>query len=217
MRTKDGVVSSDLVRSSLRLRPDRIPIGEVRGAEALDLLKAWGTGHPGGIGTIHAGTALGALRRMEQLIQEAVVTVPRALLAETIDLIAVLVRDGTAAGSPSWPASKGSTPRPATTASRRSPPPDRRPAMTNDATPQDHEGRLLAAPCSTASAISASPRRAAFAMPAHAGGSSMPWEAPLQSILESIEGPVAKIIAVIIIIVTGLTLAFGDTSGGAGG
>ncbi|MCM8731108.1 P-type conjugative transfer ATPase TrbB [Hephaestia sp. GCM10023244] len=96
MRTKNGVASlSDLVRSSLRLRPDRIPIGEVRGPEALDLLKAWGTGHPGGVGTIHAGTAIGALRRMEQLIQEAVVTVPRALLAETIDLIAVLVRDGT--------------------------------------------------------------------------------------------------------------------------
>ena len=49
---------------------------------------------------------------------------------------------------------------------------------------------------------------------AHAAGSSMPWEAPLQSILESIEGPVAKIVAVIIIIITGLTLAFGDTSGG---
>jgi type IV secretion system protein VirB11 len=96
MRTKDGVASlSELVRSSLRLRPDRIPIGEVRGAEALDLLKAWGTGHPGGVGTIHAGSALGALRRMEQLIQESVVTVPRALIAETIDLIAVLVRDGT--------------------------------------------------------------------------------------------------------------------------
>ena len=95
MRTKDGVASlSDLVRSSLRLRPDRIPIGEVRGAEALDLLKAWGTGHPGGVGTIHAGSAIGALRRMEQLIQEAVVTVPRALIAETINLIAVLVRDG---------------------------------------------------------------------------------------------------------------------------
>lgn len=95
MRTKNGVATlSDLVRSSLRLRPDRIPIGEVRGAEALDLLKAWGTGHPGGIGTIHAGTAMGALRRMEQLIQEAVVTVPRALVAETINLIAVLVRDG---------------------------------------------------------------------------------------------------------------------------
>jgi P-type conjugative transfer ATPase TrbB len=91
MRTKDGVASlSDLVRSSLRLRPDRIPIGEVRGSEALDLLKAWGTGHPGGVGTIHAGTAIGALRRLEQLIQEAVVTVPRALIAETIDLVAVL-------------------------------------------------------------------------------------------------------------------------------
>ncbi|RWB28918.1 MAG: P-type conjugative transfer ATPase TrbB [Mesorhizobium sp.] len=91
MRTKDGVATlSDLVRSSLRLRPDRIPIGEVRGAEALDLLKAWGTGHPGGIGTIHAGSAIGALRRLEQLIQEAVVTVPRALIAETIDLVAVL-------------------------------------------------------------------------------------------------------------------------------
>jgi type IV secretion system protein VirB11 len=96
LRTKDGVVSlSDLVRSSLRLRPDRIPIGEVRGGEALDLLKAWGTGHPGGIGTIHAGTALGALRRLEQLIQEAVITVPRALIAETINVIAVLSGRGT--------------------------------------------------------------------------------------------------------------------------
>src|SRR6266446_3386508 len=95
LRTKDGVASlSDLVRSSLRLRPDRIPIGEVRGAEALDLLKAWGTGHPGGIGTIHAGSAIGALRRLEQLIQEAVVTVPRALIAETINLIAVLAGRG---------------------------------------------------------------------------------------------------------------------------
>src|ERR1700761_4330917 len=95
LRTKDGVATlSDLVRSSLRLRPDRIPVGEVRGAEALDLLKAWGTGHPGGIGTIHAGSALGALRRMEQLIQEAVVTVPRALIAETIQFIAVLAGRG---------------------------------------------------------------------------------------------------------------------------
>lgn len=94
LRTREGVASlADLVRSALRLRPDRIPIGEVRGAEALDLLKAWGTGHPGGVGTIHAGSALGTLRRLEQLIQETVVTVPRALIAETIDIIAVLVRD----------------------------------------------------------------------------------------------------------------------------
>ncbi|AMS44021.1 MULTISPECIES: P-type conjugative transfer ATPase TrbB [Aminobacter] len=97
LRTKEGVISlSDLVRSSLRLRPDRIPIGEVRGSEALDLLKAWGTGHPGGIGTLHAGTGIGALRRLEQLIQEAVVTVPRALIAETIDLVAVLSGRGSA-------------------------------------------------------------------------------------------------------------------------
>ncbi|GAA3687056.1 P-type conjugative transfer ATPase TrbB [Acetobacter lovaniensis] len=96
LRTKDGIVTlSELVRSALRLRPDRIPIGEVRGPEALDLLKAWGTGHPGGIGTLHAGTAIGALHRMEQLIQEIVVTVPRALIAETIDVIAVLSGRGT--------------------------------------------------------------------------------------------------------------------------
>jgi type IV secretion system protein VirB11 len=97
LRTKDGVASlSDLVRSSLRLRPDRIPIGEVRGPEALDLLKAWGTGHPGGIGTIHASAAIGALRRLEQLVQEAVVTVPRALIAETINVVAVLAGRGSA-------------------------------------------------------------------------------------------------------------------------
>lgn len=97
LRTKDGAATlTDLVRSALRLRPDRIPIGEVRGGEALDLIKAWGTGHPGGVGTLHAGTALGALRRLEQLVQEAVVTVPRALIAETIDLIAVLTGRGSA-------------------------------------------------------------------------------------------------------------------------
>ena len=94
LRTVDGVITlSELVRSTLRLRPDRIPIGEVRGREALDLLKAWNTGHSG-IGTIHGGSALGALHRLEQLIQEAVVTVPRALIAETIDLIALLTGRG---------------------------------------------------------------------------------------------------------------------------
>lgn len=90
LRTAPGVTMTDLVRSSLRLRPDRIPIGEVRGPEALDLLKAWGTGHPGGIGTIHAGTATAALHRLEQLILEAIAHVPRPLIAETINLIAVL-------------------------------------------------------------------------------------------------------------------------------
>lgn len=97
MRTRAGAVSlSDLVRSALRLRPDRIPIGEVRGPEALDLIKAWGTGHPGGVGTLHAGSAIGALHRLEQLIQEVVVTVPRPLIADTIDLIAILDGRGAA-------------------------------------------------------------------------------------------------------------------------
>ena len=95
LRTALGVTLGDLVRSSLRLRPDRIPVGEVRGAEALDLLKAWGTGHPGGIGTIHAGTASAALHRLEQLILEAVPSVPRPLIAETINVIAVLSGRGT--------------------------------------------------------------------------------------------------------------------------
>ena len=73
-----------------------IPVSTVKSRlyTALDLLKAWGTGHPGGIGTIHAGSALGALRRLEQLIQEAVVTVPRALIAETVNVIAVLTGRG---------------------------------------------------------------------------------------------------------------------------
>ena len=97
LRTKPGVVSmADLVRSTLRLRPDRIVVGEVRGSEALDLLKAWGTGHPGGIATLHAGSAYGALVRLEQLIQEVVVTVPRALIAESVDLVVYISGRGDA-------------------------------------------------------------------------------------------------------------------------
>jgi P-type conjugative transfer ATPase TrbB len=88
LRTRPGVVTmADLVRSTLRLRPDRIIVGEVRGGEALDMLKAWNTGHPGGIATVHANSAKSALYRIEQLVQEAVVTVPRWLIAEAIDLI----------------------------------------------------------------------------------------------------------------------------------
>ena len=97
LRSRDGTASlTDLLRSTLRLRPDRIVVGEVRGPEALDLIKAWGTGHPGGIATVHAGTALGALRRLEQLIAESAVTVPRDLIAETVDVIAVLSGRGSA-------------------------------------------------------------------------------------------------------------------------
>ncbi|HEX7694886.1 MAG TPA: P-type conjugative transfer ATPase TrbB [Sphingomonas sp.] len=88
LRTRVGSVTmADLVRSTLRLRPDRIIVGEVRGGEALDMLKAWNTGHPGGIATVHANSAASALLRIEQLIQEAVVTVPRRLIADAIDMV----------------------------------------------------------------------------------------------------------------------------------
>jgi type IV secretion system protein VirB11 len=97
LRSKDGVASlTELLRSTLRLRPDRIIVGEVRGPEALDLIKAWGTGHPGGVATVHAGTPLGAMRRLEQLIAEAAAAVPRELIAETVEIVAVLTGRGAA-------------------------------------------------------------------------------------------------------------------------
>ena len=97
LRTRAGAVTmGDLVRSTLRLRPDRIIVGEVRGGEALDMLKAWNTGHPGGIATVHANSASSALYRIEQLIQEAVITVPRRLVAEAIDMIVFIAGRGTA-------------------------------------------------------------------------------------------------------------------------
>lgn len=97
LRTRAGAVTmADLVRSTLRLRPDRIIVGEVRGPEALDMLKAWNTGHPGGIATVHANSAISALYRLEQLVQEAVVTVPRRLIAEAIDMIVFIAGRGLA-------------------------------------------------------------------------------------------------------------------------
>src|SRR5262249_9219301 len=81
-------------RSTLRLRPDRIIVGEVRGPEALVMLKAWNTGHPGGLTTVHANCAASALLRLEQLIQEAVVTVPRDLIVQAIDVVVFLVGRG---------------------------------------------------------------------------------------------------------------------------
>ncbi len=97
LRTRAGSVTmADLVRSTLRLRPDRIIVGEVRGAEALDMLKAWNTGHPGGIATVHANSALSALYRVEQLVQEAVVSVSRPLIADAIDLIVFIAGRGLA-------------------------------------------------------------------------------------------------------------------------
>ena len=93
LRTRPGSVSlQQLVRSTLRLRPDRIIVGEVRGAEALDLLKAWNTGHPGGITTLHANSAEGALRRLEQLTLEATRQVPFELICEAVNIVVFMSR-----------------------------------------------------------------------------------------------------------------------------
>lgn len=97
LRTQPGVVAmADLVRSAMRLRPDRVVVGEVRGGEALDLVKVWGTGHPGGIATVHAGSAQGALLRLEQLILEVALTPPRALIAEAVNVIVFIAGRGRA-------------------------------------------------------------------------------------------------------------------------
>jgi type IV secretion system protein VirB11 len=88
----DHASLSRLVRSTMRLRPDRIIVGEVRGAEALDLLKAWNTGHPGGVTTLHANSAEGALSRLEQLAAEATGAPPQRLIAEAVDVVVFMSR-----------------------------------------------------------------------------------------------------------------------------
>lgn len=90
LRTNGHVSLSELVRSALRTSPNRIIVGEVRGAEALDLLDVWATGHPGGIATLHASSAEGALLRLDRLAQRANVPPQPELIAEAIKLVAVI-------------------------------------------------------------------------------------------------------------------------------
>jgi Flp pilus assembly CpaF family ATPase len=73
-----------------------VVVGEVRGGEALDLIKVWGTGHPGGIATIHASSAHGALLRLEQLILEVALTPLRALIAEAVNVVVFIAGRGRA-------------------------------------------------------------------------------------------------------------------------
>ena len=93
MRTSSDKSMQDLLKITMRQRPDRIIIGEVRGKEALDMLKAWNTGHPGGVCTVHANDARAGLLRIEQLISEVSQSPMRELIAEAIDVVAFLVRD----------------------------------------------------------------------------------------------------------------------------
>jgi type IV secretion system protein VirB11 len=84
------ITMQTLVQTSLRQRPDRIIVGEVRNGVALDLLKSWNTGHPGGISTIHANSAESSLIRLEQLISEVSVNSMKALIGEAVDIVVFL-------------------------------------------------------------------------------------------------------------------------------
>lgn len=95
LHTSDTVDMARLLKSTMRLRPDRIIVGEVRDGAALTLLKAWNTGHPGGITTIHANTAHSALRRLEQLTAEVSQQPMREVIGEAVDLVISIERTAT--------------------------------------------------------------------------------------------------------------------------
>ena len=92
LRTQDNIDMTRLLKSTMRLRPDRIVVGEVRDGAALALLKAWNTGHPGGISTIHADNAYAGLLRLESLIQEAIPSPQPQLIAEAVDIVIYIER-----------------------------------------------------------------------------------------------------------------------------
>ena len=104
LRTSDATNMQRLLRATMRLRPDRIVVGEVRGGEALTLLKSWNTGHPGGIATIHANSAEGGLVRLSQLIYEAPEarnlseSTIAATIKEAVNLVVFIERSATPAG-----------------------------------------------------------------------------------------------------------------------
>ncbi len=96
LRTSDNTDMTRLLRATMRLRPDRIVVGEVRDGSALALLKAWNTGHPGGVGTVHANDASAALIRIGQLIQEAGVPSNPELIAEAVNVVVSIKRSAQA-------------------------------------------------------------------------------------------------------------------------
>ena len=87
LRSNIRVSMQDLLKATMRLRPDRIIVGETRGKEALDLLKAWNTGHPGGLATVHASSAKGGLKKLEQLISEISSANMAELIAEAVNVV----------------------------------------------------------------------------------------------------------------------------------
>lgn len=94
-RSEPQTTMRDLVKMTLRLRPDRIVVGEVRDGAALEVLKAWNTGHPGGLLTLHANSAADALSRLEELAMEASAAPPTRLIQATVDLVVFITRTET--------------------------------------------------------------------------------------------------------------------------
>ncbi|MBY3294497.1 P-type conjugative transfer ATPase TrbB [Rhizobium laguerreae] len=92
LHTSVSIDMARLLKSTMRLRPDRIVVGEVRDGSALTLLKAWNTGHPGGVATIHSNTAMSALRRLEQLTAEASQQPMHEVIGEAVDLVISIER-----------------------------------------------------------------------------------------------------------------------------
>ncbi|WP_414816000.1 P-type conjugative transfer ATPase TrbB [Rhizobium sp. IY2] len=92
LHTSDTIDMARLLKSTMRLRPDRIVVGEVRDGAALTLLKAWNTGHPGGVATLHSNTAMSALRRLEQLTAEASQQPMHEVIGEAVDLVISIER-----------------------------------------------------------------------------------------------------------------------------
>jgi type IV secretion system protein TrbB len=92
LHTTDAVDMGRLLKSTMRLRPDRIIVGEVRDGAALTLLKAWNTGHPGGVTTVHSNSAFAALTRLEQLVAEVSTQPMPEVIGEAVDLIVSIER-----------------------------------------------------------------------------------------------------------------------------
>lgn len=93
MRAVDNVDMTRLLKATMRMRPDRIIVGEVRDGAALALLKAWNTGHPGGVATIHANSAYSGLTRMQQLVSEASMAPMKDLIAEAVNVVIFIKKD----------------------------------------------------------------------------------------------------------------------------
>jgi type IV secretion system protein VirB11 len=91
-RTTENIDLRRLLRSTMRYRPDRIIVGEVRGGECLDLFKAWNTGHPGGVATVHANDAKGGLVRLENLVGEVTAAPMQRTIAAAIDVIVFIAK-----------------------------------------------------------------------------------------------------------------------------